>query len=81
MPIYEFINTNTGVVEEHMVKIADVDRFLADNPALQKTMTAAPGIGDSVRLGIRKNDNGWKEVLQRVAEKTPGGKTLNDSIR
>ncbi len=31
-----------------------------------KTIVGAPAMGDAVRLGVRKVDNGFKEVLQRI---------------
>lgn len=32
----------------------------------------APLFGDPVRLGVSKTDNGFKEVLQRIHERTAG---------
>lgn len=81
MPMYEFLNENTGLVEDHLVKMSELFNFTQDNPHLSKTVRTAPAIGDSVRLGIKKNDAGWREVLQRVAHLTPGADALRDSIR
>lgn len=81
MPTYTFHNKNTGEFEEHVMKISELDRFKADNPELERALVDAPAFGDPARLGIRRNDAGWREVLQRVAEKTPGGHVLKDSIR
>lgn len=33
-------------------------------------MLSAPSIGDSVRLGIRRPDNGMREVLQKIDSTT-----------
>ena len=71
MPIYRFRNTETGEETEKMMKIAELDIFRAENPHLQ-TIITAPMICDPVRVGARKMDTGFKEVLQRVHEKTPG---------
>jgi hypothetical protein len=81
MPTYTFIHKETGEITEHVMKIAELDEFKKNNPVLERYMCDAPSIGDPIRLGIRKNDNGWRETLQRVAEKTPGGKGLRDNIR
>ena len=81
MPMYEFINKNTGLVEDHLVKMSELFNFTQDNPHLTKTVRTAPALGDSVRMGIKKPDAGWREVLQRVADGTPGGAGLRDSIR
>ena len=40
----------------------------------------APSLGDPVRLGIRRPDGGFKEVLQRIHERTPGS-VLKDNSR
>ena len=81
MPLYEFRNRTDGSIIEKQMKISEVDSFLKCNPDLEKIIATAPSVGDSVRLGIRKNDAGWKEVLHKVAEKTPGGSVLKDNIR
>lgn len=77
-PTYDFRNKDTGEVFERMMKIAEKEQFLIDNPNIEQTITAAPAMGDPVRLGIRRTDNGFKEVLQKIHSKTPGS-TLNKS--
>ena len=70
MPTYEFRNKQTGEVTEHFMKMSAKDDFLAANPHLEQTMTQAPAFaGDHITL---KKDTGFKEVLQRIHEKTPG---------
>lgn len=81
MPTYTFKNLNTGEFEEHIMKISELDSFKESNPHLERALVDAPSFGDPVRLGVRRIDNGFREVLSRVAEKTPGGKALKDSIR
>ena len=81
MPTYTFKNKNTGDFEEHVMKMSELDQFKSDNPHLERALVDVPSFGDPVRLGLRKNDDGWRETLARVAEKTPGGKVLKDSIR
>jgi hypothetical protein len=81
LPTYTFKNLETGELEEHVMKMSELDQFKIDNPQLERALVDAPSFGDPVRLGLRKNDAGWKETLARVAEKTPGGKVLKDSIR
>ncbi len=70
MPTYEFRNKETGDVTEVFMKIAEKDQYLADNPHLEQTMTTAPAFaGDHISI---KKDSGFKEVLQKIHEKTPG---------
>jgi predicted nucleic acid-binding Zn ribbon protein len=70
MPTYEFRNKETGEVTEHVMRIAALDEFKANNPHLEQTITRAPAFaGDHITI---KKDTGFKEVLQRIHEKTPG---------
>lgn len=70
MPTYDFRNKDTGEVFEKVMKIADKEQYLIDNPHLEQTITTAPAFaGDHI---VIKKDTGFKEVLQRVHEKTPG---------
>lgn len=77
MPTYDFKNTDTDEVFTKVMKIAEKEEYLKANPHIQQ-MVSAPNLVDPVRIGVRKVDNGFKEVLQRVHEKTPGSR-LNTS--
>jgi hypothetical protein len=54
------------------MRMADKDQFLQDNPNLEAVFLEAPPLGDPVRLGIRKVDSGFKEVLQKIKRANPG---------
>lgn len=71
MPLYDFRNKDTGEVFEKMMSIAAKEEYLKENPNIESLVGLNPLI-DSVRLGIRKTDAGFKEVLQRIHEKTAG---------
>ena len=76
MPTYEFLNTKTGKVEEHMMSISAYDQFKDDNPHLERYHGSAPLFSYS---GVRdfsggKTDNTFKEVMQKIAEKHPASK-------
>jgi hypothetical protein len=69
MPNYDFINSDTNKVETHFIKISELDEFKANNPKLERVITAPAIIsGSSIHL---KNDDGWKEVLSKAAEGNP----------
>jgi hypothetical protein len=74
MPLYDFRNKDTGEVFEKMMSISSKEEYLATNPNIESVITGLPPLIDPVRLGVRKNDSGFKEVLQRIHEKTPGSK-------
>ena len=81
MPTYNFRDTNSGEEIEISMRISELDQYKLDNPHMVQFLTRAPSIGDPVRLGVTKLDNGFREVLSKVAEKTPGGGRLKDHIR
>jgi len=73
MPIYEFLNTKTKVIEEHTMSVTAYDSFKAENPHLERYYSEAPlfsysGIGD---MAGKKTDNTWKEVMHKIAEQNP----------
>jgi hypothetical protein len=71
MPLYDFRNKDTGETIEKMMSISAKEEYLKENPHMESLLGMPPLI-DPVRLGVRKTDAGFKEVLQRIHEKTPG---------
>jgi len=80
MPIYDFKDTTTGEVFEKTMKIAEKSQYLMDNPNLESFISSAPQLIDPVRLGIRKTDQGFKEVLAKIHERNGGGKGRGGSM-
>lgn len=72
MPTYDFVNKDTGEVFEKSMKIAEREQYLIDNPNIVPHYGSAPAIGDPIRLGVKKVDNGFKEVLQKIHKRSPG---------
>lgn len=71
MPTYEFRDKNTGAVHEKFLSFSGRDEYLAQNPHLEQTITKAPAfVGDHI---VIKKDTGFKEVLQKINERVPGG--------
>lgn len=72
MPRYDFRNKETGEITEHIMRIAELDAFKEANPHLEQTLTRAPAFaGDHITI---RKDTGFKEVLQKIHEKTPGSR-------
>jgi hypothetical protein len=72
MPTYVFRNKETGEQFEKIMKMSELDPFRESNPQLE-TVIQAVAFGDPTKLSsTRKFDTGFKEVLQRIHEKTPG---------
>jgi len=66
MPRYTFRNNVTNEVFEHDMKISERDQYVQDNPHLTQLITGAPAIGDPSRLGLRKPDAAFRDVLKNV---------------
>ena len=80
MPTYDFRNKETGEVFELFMKIAEKEQYLKDNTNIEKALLRAPAFtGDHVAI---KKDTGFKEVLQKIHEKTPGSQlnTISSQI-
>jgi hypothetical protein len=76
MPTYSFRNKNTGEIHDEVMRIAAREQYLLDNPHLESIITSAPAFaGDHITI---KKDSGFKEVLQKIHERTPGSQ-LNKS--
>ena len=83
MPTYEFLNNETGKLEEHMMSIKAYDAFKDSNPHLQRYHGQAPmfsynGPGDAMG---KKTDNTWKEVMAKIAEQNPRSPLADQHLR
>jgi hypothetical protein len=68
MPTYTFEIIETGEQYDEVMKIAEKDGYLKDNPQIKPVMTAPNFVGDHI---VKKMDGGMKETLQKIAEKNP----------
>ena len=66
MPIYSMRNNETQEEFEVNLKYSDLEQYLQDNSQFTQIFTKFPGFGDSVRLGIRKPDDNFRDVLRNV---------------
>lgn len=73
MPLYEFRNTKTGEQFTDLMSFAERETYLKENPEIESMMSAS-AVCDPVRMGIRRPDNGFKEVLSKIHERTPGSR-------
>lgn len=78
MPTYIFVNKETGEQFEKFMKISERDQYLKDHPELQPGLTACAW--QEAAFGGRKPDAGFKEVLQKIKERTPGGYKMKSSL-
>ena len=80
MPTYDFLNTETGEVEEHFMSYTKLDKFKENNPHLKHRINSENIIGG--HGGRVKTDAGFKEVLSKIGDAHPGSKlNTNKSIK
>lgn len=78
MPTYEFMNINTGEVEEHKMSYTVLDQFKVDNPHLERHFSTESlhVMSDGMRMstpGTGQPDSTFeKYVIQRMADTIPG---------
>ena len=80
MPIYTFEDTNTGERFEKSMKISELDEYRENNPHLKTLILGAPSIGDPHRLGLKKPDDGFRDVLKNIKSHHPGSRKTNNTI-
>ncbi len=74
MPVYSFINLDTQEEWESLMSSSDMEKYLSENPKVNRTFRI--NIGDPVRLGKTKTDEGFKDVLRNIQQKHPLGKVI-----
>ena len=72
MPTYNFIDTETQEEFEVIMKIAEREEFLKENPQVQSIISAPALISGSG--SYQKVPEGFKEVLSKVGEAHPDSK-------
>jgi len=63
MPNYSFRNEETNEEFEDSMKISELETYLKQNPHIKQIFKKFPGIVDSVRIGVRKPDRSFNDVL------------------
>lgn len=69
MPTYSFIDTETNEEFEVVMKIAEREEFLKDNPQVQSIISAPALISGTG--SYQKVPDGFKEVLSKIGEAHP----------
>ena len=69
MPSYSFKNNETGEEWEEFFSISGREEFLEQNPHITQLPSMVSIVSDT---GGIKNDGGWGDNMQRIAEAHPG---------
>ena len=75
MPTYTFINKDTNEEFTTIMSISERDEFLEKNPNITQQL-ATPAFADPVRMGVRKIDRSFNDVLLK-AKSAHKGSTIN----
>ena len=76
MANYTFLNTKTKKEFDISMPISELDTYKANNPHLVQQFKIAPSIADPTRLGLKKPDAGFRDVLKKV-KRAHRGSTVN----
>jgi hypothetical protein len=78
MPNYTFRNKQTGHEWTETLSIAERETFITDNAEyIEQLIISAPALGDSVKLGYIKPDQGFRDVLREIKKSHPLGGGIN----
>lgn len=69
MPLYNFYNKTTGEVSEQFMSIASMEQYLVDNADMEIYHSQAPVIGDTVRLGLKKTPESFRQLLKNISKR------------
>jgi len=73
MPLYDFINSETGEMFEEMMSISESDKFLEDNPHIRKYFGSnSINFMDEYSLGRRKPTTAFFDRLDTIKKNNPG---------
>jgi len=69
MPTYKFFNHQTNEEFVEFMTISERDKLLEENPHLEQLVHGFPGTADPTRLGLRKPDDNFRDVLKTIKSK------------
>lgn len=75
MPLYSFLNTETGEEFESFMSISAREEYLQTNPTIHAVMTAAAIVSGVSLTG--KVPDGFKEVLSKISENHKSSEVAN----
>jgi len=75
MPTYVFKNNETDELEEHLMKIAELDEFKEKNPHLT-VQVGAPSMVTGVRSTLSMAGNEWQDTLKEIKKNSGRGNTI-----
>lgn len=75
MPSYCYKNLNTGDEFTTVMSMAEREEYLKTNPHIQQQLIVAPTLGDSIRMGMVKPPDSFRDILREAKKKNSKGLT------
>ena len=66
MPVYSICDDVKQEIFEVNMKYSELVEYLETNTHLRQVFTKFPGVVDSVRIGVKRTDDSFKDVLKNV---------------
>lgn len=79
MPTYQVRHKKTGKVHEMFCSISEMEQYEKDHPN-HEVIIGLPGIHSGIGLGVRKNDQGFKDVLRQIKKNHPGSTVNTEGV-
>lgn len=74
-PSYTFKDINTGEEFTTIMSMSEREEYVKSNPHMQQVIHSAPALGDPIRLGLKKPDNGFRDRLKEIKKAHSRGLT------
>lgn len=71
MPTYQFLNQDTGKIDELVMTISERDQFVIDNPSMVQQLNKL-NLGDPIRMGVTKPPESFRDILRNIKDKHLG---------
>ena len=75
MPSYTFKDLNTEEELTMIMSMSEREEYVKSNPHMQQVIHSAPALGDPIRLGLKKPDNGFRDRLKEIKKAHSRGLT------
>ena len=75
MPTYVFRNKETEEIEEHQMRVAELDDFKANNPHLVIQLQAMNMVSDT-KSTLTRAGSEWQDHLKRMKKGSGRGNTI-----
>jgi hypothetical protein len=71
MPTYSFRNKTTGEIFDKILRIAERENYLVENPDIEQVHLYAPQV-NADPIGSNQHGRAFKEVLNKIHKSTAG---------